>query len=446
MGKQSGGNQRYPFIDLEGIPPFEERTHEGMQEGMVNAHELQRSYLGHKGASQLLLLQNHNLREGQAEDDLHQDHEGCAADLTELILTVAPRVNERMAHIELIRSIGRYLLPIKSPSLISRKPRSIGKRSKYNGTEFRNWLLFYSVPCLTGLIDPRYVNMMASLSHACYLLSQDVIEAEHLEEAERLLQEYGRSFEEAFTVDRVKFNLHITVSHKVNSIRQLGNSWNYGTYNFESLNMKFVKNVTSPKGAIMQVVTRALLHLKVHSSQYDERLSGAVRERLQQMLNKERLKRVYQVGPNKYMVGRSVEAVPTPEEVQVLAREGFHIQNFREFNSFLIGNIRYKSLRGQNPSIKSDDTFMYTFQDTFCTIRKIIVFMDDNGEERCGLLVSEHDVERVLPIARHISVLRNADADLLHHISLDQVRSPAIKMNVRGVLYAACVPYCYEID
>ena len=63
-----------------------------------------------------------------------------------------------------------------------------------------------------------------------------------------------------------------------------------------------------------------------------------------------------------------------------------------------------------NASTKSDVYFIYTNQDPYCTIRNDIKFLDDNREERCGVLVSELDVAHVLPIARHISVLRDAPA------------------------------------
>lgn len=456
QGIQEGGNQRYPMVELQGIPPFEDRTHHGMQADMLEAQRLLNAQdnrrieiprvRGHKGTTPLLLLRHHDLREGQGVDDLHQDHEGCAAYLTELLLTEGIRVVRNMAQVELLRQIDARLLSIKTPSRVSRKPRSIEKRGKYNGSEWRNWLFFYAVPCLTGLLEPEYVELIALLSHGCYLLSQDVMEPPDLIEADRVLRRFAAAFEEKFHRHRVKFNIHVTTSHKVHCVRMLGSPFAYSTYNSESLNRKLLNRVTSPKGAIMQIVTRSLLHLSVHTAQYDERLSEEVRERLNIILNKERLKKVLQVAPNQYVVGRGEAVMPSPQESAVLIREGFHnVRNFRVYKSCLIGNTRYKSVPGQNPNTKSDDTFMYTHLDTFCTILKVILFRH-NGEERCGVFVREHDVAQVEPTARHISILQNADADLLHYVSLDQVRCPAVKMNIEGLVYAASIPNCFEID
>ena len=453
-GVQDGGNQRYSVLDVNDLPAIADRTHRGMVQNMLTAQQMLNDgrrneipYLGHKGTTPMLLLENHDLREGQAVDDLHQDHEGCAADLTELLVTLAPRVIPNMATAELLRRIDERLLHIKTPSRIARKPRSILHRSKFNGSEWRNWLFFYAVPCLTGLIHPDYVELMALLSHGCYLLSQDVIEQRDINEADRVLRRYATSFEEKFQRHRLKFNMHVTTSHKVHCVRKLGSPFAYTTYNFESLNSKMAKNVTSPKGAVIQVLTRSLLNLTVNIAQYDERLSEAVRERLKTILSKERLKRVREVGLNQYVVGRGTGRVPSAQEAEVLVREGFNgVENYVEYKGVLIGNTRYKSVAGQDPSIRSVDTCVYTFQNTLCQILKVIVFRDHDGHERSGMFVMEHDVANVHPVARHLSLLRDAAADLLHFVHLNQVRCPFVKMDVDGVVYTACVPNCYEID
>lgn len=307
--------------------------------------------------------------------------------------------------------------------------------------------MFYSIPCLMGLIRPEYLNILAAFSHACFLLAQDVLEPEDINRAERLLLGVAQDFERTFGVVRLKYNLHMSTKHKVRSVRTLGNPPMYSTCYYESLHRDMIARVASPKGAHMQIVTRLLLRMIVCASQYDERLSEHVRLRIEEILNPYQLKRKRQVGPHMYFVGRGDERRITQEEAGVFQREGIPARRVVDYKSCQIGTTRYKSLRGQNRNIKSDDTFIYTWQDTFCTITSICLFMDDNGEERTGMFVTEHDVHRVLPVARHLSILRNnVEADLLHFIQLNQVRCPAIKMYIGNVVYASCVPNCIEID
>ncbi|KAE8742110.1 hypothetical protein FOCC_FOCC012384 [Frankliniella occidentalis] len=354
---------------------------------------------GHKGLSPLMLLEPYlDLREGQAQDDLHQDHEGSAADITNLLLTTLDaRVNRNMANVALLRAIDTKMLSIKTPSRISRKPRSIAKMSSYTGSEWRNWLFYYCVPCLLGLIKPEYLDILASLSHDCYLLSQDSIEPEHIDQTERLLRRVATRFENTFGVGRVKYNLHVTTMHKVRSVRNLGNPFAYSTYNFESLHRKVIGKVTSPKGAIMQVIIRSMLYFTVSASQYDERLPEDVRMPVEDILNPYQLQKVPQVGHHMYVVGRGTEREVDIEEAEVMAREGIHANNIVEYGSVAVKSTRYWSSSAQNPNIKSDDSFIYTSQETFCTIRNIICFLNDNGEEKCGAFVVEHDVAQVVP-------------------------------------------------
>ena len=351
-----------------------------------------------------------------------------------------------MDYAALVQAINDRLLLIKTPSRISRKPRSIDKRKNYNGTEWRNWLFFYGVPCMLGLIKVEYLDIFASLSHACFLLSQDSIELAEINIAERLLLRVARSFERTFGVGKLKYNLHVTTKHKVRSVRNLGNPVSYSTYNWESLNRKMIARVTSPKGAILQIVTRVLLHMTVYAAQYDQRLPEAVRLRIEDILNPYQLKIRRHVGPHTYLVGRGRERAANEVEAEVLAREGIDVGNIVEYKSFLVGNTRYRSVAGQNQNIKSDDTFIYTSQDTFCTIRTVFSVVEDNGEERYGVFVTQHDVQQAVPIVRHLSILHNENAELHHFLSLQQVRCPAVKMNFRNLVYAACVPNCFDID
>ncbi|KAK3912918.1 Halomucin, partial [Frankliniella fusca] len=449
-GVRVAGSQRYPFVNMQGIPPFHDRSHEGMIAAMINVHQNNdvQNYEGHKGLSPLMLLEPYlDLREGQAVDDLHQDHEGSAADLTELLLTTPDaRRNRNLANVALLRAIDDKMLSIKTPGRISRKPRSITKMSSYTGSEWRNWLFYYGVPCLLDLIKPEYLDILAALSHACYLLSQDSIEPQHIEHAERLFQRVATRFENTFGVGCLKYNLHVTTMHKVRCVRNLGNPFAYSTYNFESLHRKVIGKVTSPKGAIMQVITRSMLYLSVNASQYDERLSEDVRIRVQEILNPYQLQKVQQVGPHSYVVGRGNERQLHPDEVEVMAREEIQVNNVVEYKSVLVKSTRYWSSTAQNQNIKSNDSFIYTSQNTFCSIRNIVSFVNDNGEEKCGAFVYEHDVAQIVPVARHLSILRNNDADILHFIYLSEVRCPAIMMNMGGIVYASSVPNCFEID
>ena len=45
------------------------------------------------------------------------------------------------------------LLNIQPPQEIFRLPRSLKSRTKWKASEWYSWLLFYSIPCLTGILQ-----------------------------------------------------------------------------------------------------------------------------------------------------------------------------------------------------------------------------------------------------------------------------------------------------
>lgn len=218
------------------------------------------------------------------------------------------------------------MLSMKTPSILARKPSTISKRGSYRGSAWRNWLLYFSVPCLIGLIRPANLNLIAHLSHGCYRLSQDVIEEVDFVQADRNFRTVGAQFQEKIGLEKVKFNFHATARHKVRSVRTLRPPWNTSTYNFESLNFQLGPLITSPKGILSQVVTRCFLNLTVALAMYDEALLERVRRRLKDISSKLKLMRVLPVGLHTYAVGTSTRRQATPQEIELLNREHLHVQ------------------------------------------------------------------------------------------------------------------------
>ena len=134
------GGERVVIIP-EDIPL---RTDAGVRADMQQATLLQRKIHGIKGVSVLMNLRHFHLGYGCSPDDLHPVYLGVTRFLTNLIIN---EVNNTDA---LLRHVDRILMNIRTPTLMSRKPRSIARRNKWKGTEWRNWLLYYGVVCLHG--------------------------------------------------------------------------------------------------------------------------------------------------------------------------------------------------------------------------------------------------------------------------------------------------------
>lgn len=62
------------------------------------------------------------------------------------------------------------------------------------GAELRNWLLFFSVPVLCGILPSQYLSHLALLVGAVYLYSSNCISYQQHHLAQCLLEEFYESF------------------------------------------------------------------------------------------------------------------------------------------------------------------------------------------------------------------------------------------------------------
>ena len=75
-----------------------------------------------------------------------------------------------------MKKLEERYLGIKPPNVITRTPRSVLKNlSHFKASELRSFLLFYSVPCLWGLLEEEYFQHLLLLVNAIFLLLQDSI-------------------------------------------------------------------------------------------------------------------------------------------------------------------------------------------------------------------------------------------------------------------------------
>lgn len=477
---------RFPALPHPDIPAYEDRTDPGMREDMIEAHRTQQKVRGHKGITPLILLPYFDLVHGAAADDLHNVYECAAKVHTNLLLTVAPRADPNMGYDAMCRIIDDRLNKIRTPSCISRKPGtcSITKRGSFTGTEWRNWTLYAAVPCLMDLIEPNYVRHFESLSRFAFILSQDIITNEDLDEANECITDYLIQFERYFGIEATRMNMH-ALPHAIRSAQDLGGYWVrnrvipcinhvhilslvgispassgrttlvihyllclqvYSTFNFESWNHKIIKKITSPKGAILQIVVRHLLHMHLEMALFgDPDISEDIREQLKNIMSKKRLSRARDMGDRVHLLGNPVHRAPTEEEIAVLLREGLETVQLEVHKKALIRSTRYQAR--QEADYKSDNSKVYTFQDTFCTIMNIVSFFNGEGNEVCGMFVNEHDVVQPRPfrVAKHIAEINQAN-DIAHFIPMDQAKTPAVSVQCPGRLFMIPLPNLNEID
>ena len=151
------------------------------------------------------------------------------------------------------------LLQIKPPLNITRTPRSIQQhRSYWKASEYRAWLLFYSVPVMLDILTPDYLTHDMLLVEAVYLLLKNIYPAE-LSKAEVLIKHFCFKVQYYYGERYMSANVHHLL-HLPQVVHDFDPLYCYSCFAYEGLNGKLLTYI---KGT--QHVESQILYLKQFS-------------------------------------------------------------------------------------------------------------------------------------------------------------------------------------
>lgn len=96
-------------------------------------------------------------------------------------------------------------------------------------------MLFYSLPCLEGLLDFKYTKHLGLLSSAIYLLLQEEIIVEVINSADEMLMEFLVRFQMLFGETAMTFNVQL-LTHLAKAVTYWGPLWAHLAFPFENAN------------------------------------------------------------------------------------------------------------------------------------------------------------------------------------------------------------------
>lgn len=68
--------------------------------------------------------------------------------------------------------VNKRLLSIRPLNEITRTPRSLNTRKYWKASEYRNWLLWYSLPVLQGILPAAFHVALCICFHACFIFCE----------------------------------------------------------------------------------------------------------------------------------------------------------------------------------------------------------------------------------------------------------------------------------
>ena len=434
-GVYANGAVRFPIWPPVVYPEL--RTDAGIKEDMVTATEEGRVVNGVKGACALMNLDHFDLAKDVPIDDLHPFFLGAIRQHIDLLYSrdlISP-ANERI--------INRRLRNIRSPTFITRKPRPLSKRKKYNGSEWRNFALYYMVPCFEGIIPNRYFNHLQLLAKALFLVCKEGVREEELNAAEICFRDYVIEYELLFGRESMTFTIHVLL-HAVACVRRFGPFYCQSTFGFESWNHRLMKTIKCGKKVCDQIVTRFLMAKFSETIYMHPLIRPEVKREVEHILNERRQRFVLVDGI--YLLGKARRRAPNADERFLLENEGLRCNVITEFKRAIYQTMEYRcsSYTHDGERGLSDNSNILTWDDEFCSISSIILI--EVGDVRSvRLVVKVFNTPNSMNIADYISNVVPGD-DIYISITFPQIFSHAVKIITARGSYIMPITNPYEID
>jgi len=113
------------------------------------------------------------------------------------------------------------LLNIHPPCELTRTPRVLEDMKLYKASEWKNMLLYYSLPCLQDLLPNNYFKHWSLLVFSMHKFLADRITEKDFKDAEKALRKFVFKMETLYGKEHMKFNVHLLL-HIPKSVKLFG--------------------------------------------------------------------------------------------------------------------------------------------------------------------------------------------------------------------------------
>ncbi|XP_067217132.1 uncharacterized protein [Linepithema humile] len=432
------------------IHSAEERTLDSIKKDLLKAYQRKdetnkskRQYRGVKGFSSLMLLNFFNFTAGFVVDYMHNILLGVTKLHTELILQSTRKkfwhISENVGMDHIRSTIDERLLMIHPPSSITRTPRSIKDISKWKASEWRAWLLFYSMPCLKGLLKKKHINHFAMLSTATNILLQKSITREEVFQAHKLFLCYMYLFQKYFDKENMVYNIHL-LSHICKGVLNWGPLWTHNSFLYEGQNRHLMQLYHSPSNVILQIARKFLIYTSIPHLCSKLILSQKTIEFSEKILKRNFI-RFMRCGEEIILLGKGEKCSLSSEEEQLLVINGMLTESYLVYQKMIYKRIRYTCSKYNNNKLNNDSYILISSGEKV-VIRSILRF-----SVGVKLIVQQLNVcESIIKNKniRNFHIQKIDSYGHLKYIDVSQIKNQCIFIDVSCANYVCEMPFgCY---
>ena len=234
---QGTTNHTYPFdTSEEGLVHgySTPRTHQQTEEFAAVADKSGKAYMGVKGYSVLQGAPTFDIIRGVTIDYMHAVLIGVMKKLLELWTSKEMRTMDWYIGTQ-VEELDRRLRALSPPHRIHRFPRPIKDLAQWKASELKNFLLFYSLPVLDGILPLQYYDHFALLIKGIFLLLQTCISRCDISAAGSALVQFCLMFDGMYDPCLESIGLH-GLLHMCRKVEDLGPLWAHSCFFYEDLN------------------------------------------------------------------------------------------------------------------------------------------------------------------------------------------------------------------
>ena len=365
----------FPFIQPDPYGP--KRTHLETLQDADKAVKTSAVVDGIKGPSWFAGLSSYDIIKGTAIDYMHGLCLGVMKTMMNLWFA-SENSNKPFSISELVSKADKRLLEIHPPLEIGRTPRSIEHHRKYwKASELRSFLLYYGMPVLFGILGANYFHHFAILSQASFILLQDSISEQELQQCERLLEYFCLMFPYLYELRYQTINIH-NLLHLPQSVRELGPLWTHSCFHFEDKNGYILKMIHGTQNVSSQIVTAVSfvqnLPQMVESLRKNHSDAGDFYQRLTGAQNSSQQT---QIMHNTYALGARSSRELAEDEFAALADVLGYIPDSKKvlaFTRLRKGKEIFHSSAYKKVTVRNSYTVLYRLGETHINFGQILYF------------------------------------------------------------------------
>lgn len=272
-GKETSKGMRYIYEDHK---PAILRTHDSMMKDIGRVSSMHGTViLGVKGLSPMVAFNNFDMAKSFTIDYMHAILLGVTRNLISFWIDTS--FNKKPFYITKSkrRLLNKRLLRIKTPTYLSRPPRSLDQLKNFKSSEFRSLLLYFLPICLERLMPSKYIEHFRLLSSSIYILLKPIISIEELEETEKTLKRFVNNYQDYYGEVSMTMNVH-QILHLVDCVRNFGPLWTFSMFPFESYNGLLKSFIVAPTDILHQIATRYIGYKTINLEKKREKCFPAV--------------------------------------------------------------------------------------------------------------------------------------------------------------------------